>query len=134
MDIIFKNKDHEKNYQFILEHIKGDLKTAQEKSLAYLLALDENCFEHLPELFDFHENEIIFEGLYQLHGKGQKTARLAFNLWNDWCSDGEKYVGDDLFEDYLPSIHYSPCKIFDCENGAYYFEAIKLRYPKYYQL
>ena len=103
MDIIFKNKDHEKNYQFILEHMKWKSNTAQEKSLAYLFALDENCFEHLLDLFDFYENEIIFEGIYKIHGKSTKTVKLAFNLWNGWCSDGEKYVGDDLFEDYLPS-------------------------------
>ena len=133
MDIIFKNKDHEKNYQFILEHMKWKSNTAQEKSLAYLFALDENCFEHLLDLFDFYENEIIFEGIYKIHGKSTKTVKLAFNLWNGWCSDGEKYVSDDLFEDYLPSAYYSPCKIFDCENGIYYFEAIKLRFPKYYQ-
>ena len=134
MDIIFKSKDHETNYHFILEKMKGKLITEQEKALAYLFALDENCFEHLLDLFDFCENEIIFEGIYKIHGKSEKTVRLAFNLWNGWCSDGEKYVSDDLFEDYLPSIYYSPCNIFNCENGIYYFEAIKLRFPKYYQL
>ena len=134
MDIIFKNKDHETNYHFILAKMKGKLITEQEKSLAYLFALDGNCFEHLLDLFDFCENEIIFEGIYKIHGKSEKTVRLAFNLWNGWCSDGEKYVSDDLFEDYLPSIYYSPCNIFNCENGIYYFEAIKLRFPKYYKL
>ena len=133
MDIIFKSKDHETNYHFILEKMKGKLITEQEKALAYLFSLDENCFEHLLDLFDFCENEIIFEGIYKIHGKSEKTVRLAFNLWNGWCSDGEKYVSDDLFEDYLPSIYYSPCNIFNCENGIYYFEAIKLRFPKYYQ-
>ena len=44
MDIIFKNKDHEKNYQFILEHMKGKFITEQQQALAYLFALDENCF------------------------------------------------------------------------------------------
>ena len=132
MDIIFKNKDHEKNYQFILEKMKGKLITEPKQALAYLFALDENCFEHLLDLYDFYENEFILSGLWKLHNKGQKTARLAFNLWNGWCSEGEKYVGEDLQEDYLPSIYYSPCNIFNCENGIYYFEAIKLRYPKYY--
>ena len=134
MDIIFKNKDHETNYHFILEKMKGKLITEQKQALAYLFSLDENCFEHLLDLFDFCENEIIFEGIYKIHGKSEKTVRLAFNLWNGWCSDGEKYVSDDLFEDYLPSIYYSPCNIFNCENGIYYFEAVKLRFPKYYQL
>ena len=110
MDIIFKNKDHEKNYQFILEKMKGKLITEPKQALAYLFALDENCFEHLLDLYDFYENEFILSGLWKLHNKGQKTARLAFNLWNGWCSEGEKYV----------------------ENGIYYFEAIKIRYPKYY--
>ena len=134
MDIIFKNKDHETNYHFILEKMKGKLITEQKQALAYLFSLDENCFEHLLDLFDFCENEIIFEGIYKIHGKSEKTVRLAFNLCNGWCSDGEKYVSDDLFEDYLPSIYYSPCNIFNCENGIYYFEAIKLRFPKYYKL
>ena len=59
MDIIFKNKDHEKNYQFILEHMKGKFITEQQQALAYLFALDENCFEHLLDLFDFYENEFL---------------------------------------------------------------------------
>ena len=33
MDIIFKNKDHETNYHFILEKMKGKLITEQEKHL-----------------------------------------------------------------------------------------------------
>lgn len=133
MSIIFKNKEHEINYNFILDNMKCKYKYGREYSLAYLFALDEQCFEHLHDLFDFFDHNIIIEGWDYIGGNGQKTVRLAFNLWNGFCSDGGKYIEDDGFESDLPSKYFSPCNIFNCQNGIYYFEAIKLRFPKYYQ-
>lgn len=101
--------------------------------LAYLLALDTNCREHINDCFDFADDVIKIEALAQpwQTGTSQKTTRLAFNLWNGCIDDGEKYTDKDGYKVPLPSGYYSPNEIFCCSYAPYYWEAIKLRYPEY---
>lgn len=102
-------------------------------SLAYLLTLDTVCREHLDNLFNFADDGIKHKALNEgwQTGTSQKTTRLAFNLWNGCCDDGEEYTDKDGYKVPLPSEHYSPDKIFCCSYAPYYWEAIKLRYPEY---
>lgn len=132
--MIFYNIDHEKNYEATLNLMKP--KDCYHKSLAYLLTLDTVCYEHIRELFDFLDNSIIPEGLYAAWqtSTSKRTSRLAFNLWNGYCSDGETYIANDGFEDDLPSSYYSVSSIFCCQYAPYYWEAIKLRYPEFTEI
>ena len=61
MGIIYKDKDHELNYNFLLQLMTRI--TSTRKAVAYLLALEPLCFEHCRELYDFHEDNTIPEGL-----------------------------------------------------------------------
>ena len=127
----FKDNDHELNYEATINMMKST--DCYHQSVAYLLSLDDVCFEHINDIFDFADNSIKTEALYQAWqtGTSRKTTRLAFNLWNGYCSEGETYIGDDGFEEQLPSQYYSPSEIFCCSYAPFYWEAIKLRYPKY---
>lgn len=129
----FKNKNHETNYHIILDMMKKtDL---ERKVLAYLFALDTVCFEHIRDLYDFADNGIELSGLDKgWHtGTSRRTTRLAFNLYNGYCSDGETYIGSDGFEENLPSSFYSPVNLFCCEYAPYYVEALKMRFPEYFK-
>ena len=124
--IKFRDEDHERNYNFILDMMPySDI---ERKALAYLFALDTVCFDHIRELYDFSDNRILLSGLDKgwQTGTSGRTTRLAFNLYNGYCSDGETYIGSDGTEDSLPSAYYSPAYLFCCEYAKYYVEALKI--------
>ena len=133
MDIIYKDKDHELNYNFLLQLMTRI--TSTRKAVAYLLALEPLCFEHCRELYDFHEDNTIPEGLDKAWhtSASRRTTRLAFNLYNGYFSDGETYIGSDGFEEMLPSRFYTPYTFFGCEDAPYYVEALKIRFPKFWK-
>ena len=130
--IKFRDGDHERNYNFILDMMPySDI---ERKALAYLFALDTVCFEHIRELYDFSDNRILLSGLDKgwQTGTSGRTTRLAFNLYNSHCSDGETYIGSDGIEESLPSAYYSPAYLFCCEYAKYYVEALKIRFPEWF--
>lgn len=104
-------------------------------SMAYLLALDTVTRRHVNDIFDFSEDCIKPDALQEpwQTGTSRKTTRLAFNLWNGCCTDGETYTDEDGYTADLPSGNYSVSDIFSCNYAPYYWEAIKLRYPEYTQ-
>lgn len=130
--IKFRDEEHERNYNFILDMMPySDI---ERKALAYLFALDTVCFEHIRDLYDFSDNRIMLSGLEKdwQTGTSGRTTRLAFNLYNGYCSDGETYIGSDGTEDNLPSACYSPAYLFCCEYAKYYVEALKIRFPEFF--
>lgn len=102
-------------------------------SMAYLLALDTVTRQHVPEIFDFSEDCIKLEGLDKpwQTGTSLNTTRLAFNLWNGCCTDGETYTDSEGYTADLPSGNYSVADIFSCSYAPYYWQAIKIRFPEY---
>lgn len=102
-------------------------------SMAYLLSLDTVTRQHVSEIFDFEEDCIKPDALQKpwQTGTSRKTTRLAFNLWNGCCSDGETYTDEDGYTADLPSGEYGVDAIFCCSYAPYYWEAIKIRFPEY---
>ena len=130
--IKFRDEEHEKNYNFFLDMMPySDI---ERKALAYLFALDTVCFEHIRDLYDFSDNRILLSGLDKgwQTGTSGRTTRLAFNLYNSHCSDGETYIRSDGIEDNLTSVYYSPAYLFCCEYAKYYAEALKIRFPEFF--
>ena len=105
----------------------------ERNALAYLLALDEDCCKHISDLYDFKERVILPSGsekVCQTH-TSLKTTRIAFNLYNGYCYNGQTYNDSDGYETDLPSKYYSPVHLFACSYAPYYWEAIKIKYPEY---
>lgn len=128
----FFDESHEAKYN----EFCGRMKYLDEyhKAVAYLLALDVVCREHTPDLFDFSEDVIKPDGLHKdwQTGTSRKTTRLLFNLWNGYCSDGETGKDKDGYEVELPSQYYAADNIFNCNYAPYYFEAIRIRFPIFF--
>ncbi|MCH5208898.1 MAG: hypothetical protein J1F04_08420 [Oscillospiraceae bacterium] len=127
MAIRFKNEKHEERYNEILARMgKPDV---YRKSAAYLITLDSECYKHIDSLYDFDRNEIKPFGALEMAwqtGTSVHTTRLIFNLWNgcstDFDREGEKVKDSERY--------YSAEHIFSSCLGYWYFEAIKLRYPR----
>ena len=125
--------DEEHEYYYSLFCSRMEYLDEYHRAVAYLLALDENIRNHVSDVFDFDRDVIILEGIdmsWQT-GTSKKVTRLAFNLWDGCCSDGEKYISEEGYELELPSAYYTPSSIFCCNYAPYFWEAIKLRYPCY---
>ncbi len=149
MAIKFRNKEHENRfYEIVVKMNNGDV---YHTSVAYLLALDNECYRHIDSLFDFEEHLIkpygaglpllrgvraALLGKRRKHpvcalnqawqtGTSAKTTRLMFNLWCGGCEDydREKAAVKDS------SRKYTVDEIFSSSLAIWYFEAIKLRYP-----
>ncbi len=126
MAIKFRNEQHENRFYTILGRMNsGDV---YHTSVAYLLALDNECYRHIDSLFDFGENVIKpYGALNQAWqtGTSAKTTRLMFNLW---CGSYEDYDRDKK-EVKESSRKYTVDEIFSSSLALWYFEAVRLRYP-----
>lgn len=128
---IFNNDDHWQAFTKIINQMKKS--DVYHMAVAYLLALDTVTRNHVSEIFDFDEDCIKLEGLEKpwQTGTSRKTTRLAFNLWNGCCSDGETYTDEEGYNKDLPSCNYGVGAIFSCSYAPFYWEAIKIRYPEF---
>ena len=126
MAIKFRNKEHENRFYKIL--VKMNCGDVYHTSVAYLLALDNECYRHIDSLFDFEEHHIKpYGALNQAWqtGTSAKTTRLMFNLWSSSCEDYDR--DKQVIKD--SSQKYTVDEIFSSSLAIWYFEAIKLRYP-----
>ena len=127
MAIRFMDEEHENRYYDILERMgKNDV---YRRSVAYLLALDSECYKHIDSLFDFEDNAIKPEGALEKGwhtSTSVRTTRLMFNLWNGICADQDSKGKNEKDSEEFYSVE----QIFRSCLGFWYFEAIKLRYPQ----
>lgn len=119
MNIKFLNAHHKTNYEKLIN--KMNLKDDYHLPLAYLFSLNSDCYKHINDLFDFEDDSIKIDGLNKAWqtSTSLQTVRLAFNLWNGYCYDGNDEVDSNFCVN----------NIFCCSYAEYFSQAIKLRYP-----
>lgn len=127
----FADDKHWKSFTAIIAQMQQS--DVYHMAVAYLLSLDTVTRQHIKDIFDFSEDCIKLEGLDKpwQTGTSRKTTRLAFNLWNGCCTDGETYTDEEGYTADLPSGNYSVADIFSCSYAPYYWQAIKIRFPEY---
>ena len=117
----FYDNEHRDSYDDICARMK--YLDCYHRALAYLLALDNVCREHVEDVFDFQQDGIRADGLGRAWqtGTSMRTTRLAFNLWNGYC-----YAENDM-----PSYDYTPEALFVYGDYApYYWQAIEIRFER----
>ncbi|MDD3028385.1 MAG: DUF6075 family protein [Erysipelotrichaceae bacterium] len=119
MDIQFRTVQHKEAYNEYT--LKSKIDDSYHRSLFYTLAIDDECRQHINEIYDFEEQCIIPESLDKpWHTNSSfKTELLAFNLYNGYV--------DEL----APELS-SPFELFACNYNQYFGEAIKIRFRDYY--
>lgn len=97
-------------------------------SLIYVLGICETTRKNFNEIFNIKKGEINIDsiGAPWQTGTSLKVTRMAFSIWNRCMYDSEK----DL-EKGEKSIYYNVSEIFCCSYAAYFWEAIKIRFPEY---
>lgn len=132
MKINFQNAAHESRFYELLTRMGNT--DVYHLSIAYLFALNSDCYNHIDRLYNFKEHCINHDGLddgWQTGGSIRLT-RLAYNLWNGWATNGDVIKDNTGQEIPLNSVQYTPYNLFDCEYAPYFVEAIKLRYSIYF--
>ena len=139
-DILFADKTHEELFFSLFKRMKR--KDCYHGAAAYLLGLDTVLRDHINSVFDFDEDVIKPECIYDAWqtGTSTKTTRLLFNLWNgthqDTEPDKDQYDEDEEedTEELLnrSSRYYSPEELFCCSYAPFFVQAIQLRYPEYF--
>ena len=116
--MIFYNNEHKNFYYSSLE--KCSIYDTYHKALFYALGIDKDCRSHINDLYDFHSHQIKIEGLdHAWHTSGSyQSLLLAFNLFNGFVNEERQ-------------IDSTPYHLFAGEYGAFFIEAVKLRYPEY---
>lgn len=127
-DMRFKSELHEQYYKSFLNKMVSQ--DCYHKCVAYLLAIDDTCRKHFDYIFDFQQDIILIDCLvcpWQT-STTLKICRLAFNLWNDCCTNGD-YYRTKLGSRELPSVDYTPSTIFNTSLAPYFWQAILIRFP-----
>ena len=122
----FLDQDHESFYLEALARAEADGKRLDGYFLpmAYLCGLTAETRTHFGDLFDWGDWGIRHESLsagWQT-GTSLRVTRLAFNLWNGCGSDDPDGCG--VQEEYLPD------SLFENPFTEYFFEAVRLRFPR----
>lgn len=126
-NIHFKNKTHSDRYKELMSKMKHD--NVYYRAVAYLIALNDDCYKHLSSIFNIEKGIISFECINEgwQTSSSFRVTRLIYNLWNGYCYE----ESDD--EDPPVSKDYTVSEIFYDSDARYYFEAVKLRYPEMFR-
>ncbi len=124
--MVFIDERHQNFYEKCITQTNS-IKDPYRKSLFYLLGLTAETRNHVKEIYDFKENCIEPAALCKAWQTSTttKVTRLAFNLYNGFYG----VYGNEILD--RPCC-YTPEDLFCTELMPYMFEAVKLRYPEYY--
>ena len=122
----FIELEHKKFYEQKLKEIGSN--DIYRKTIIYTLGICETTREHFNDIFNLRDgliNRNSLQAPYQT-GTSMKVTRMAFSLWNS-----NSYDSDEDKENGQVSTYYNPTEIFSCSYAPYFWEAIKIRFPKY---
>jgi hypothetical protein len=125
--IRFADEAHRDFYMQYLQKLKPDVYL---RSLIYTLGICQDTRRKFDSIFDCCERVIIPDAIQQpwQTGSSLKVTRLAFQLFTDTTPTAFRGDMHDIDE----CRRYSVSDIFCCSYAPYFFEAINLRYRKYF--
>ncbi len=115
----FNTMEHQCFYESMLNKVA--CYDVYHQAFFYCMGVCEVTRKHIDELFDFDEGSIRIENIdkpFQT-GTSYKVTRIAYNLWNGFIEE-EK------------SDYYTPSELFCCEFAQEFQQAVRLRYPNYF--
>lgn len=127
--VTFKSQEHMNFYNEYLQ--KCRYQDVYHEALVYCLGISEDTRRNANRIYDFKTGCVRTKCLHEgwQTGGSMKIVRMAFNLY---CN-GTPSVSDteDADEQLRECRHYTPEDLFCCGYAAYFWEAIKIRYPEY---
>ncbi len=130
--VVFRETEHLEFYRSTIRKcLNQDERT---KALVYCLGISRKTREHADRVYSIGSDSIhpeCLEEAWQNSGS-RRIVRLAFNLY---C-DGAPTVSDmiDPWSLVKECREYFPGDLFSCEYAPYFCEAIRIRFPEYFDL
>lgn len=131
MQITFNGEEHANFFEENMKKVRYN--DVYHRALVYCLGISRDTREHIDSIYDFKTGLVLPTCLYegwQTSGSA-RVVRLAFNLY---CN-GTPSVDDVLCkEDALKECSaYNVEEIFCCSYAPFFMEAVKIRYPEYFE-
>ena len=129
LQIIFNGKEHEKFFYWMLA--KCDNFDVYHQALAYCLGISEDVRCNINLIYDFKTGCVKPECLHHgwITSGSARVVRMAFNLYcNGTPSVDDMKTSDEKLRE---CASYTAEDLFCCSYAAFFWEAIKLRYPEY---
>ena len=101
-------------------------------ALVYTLSLTGNCRKHFNKCYNTSTRYIcleVFNGEW-ITSTDMKAIRLGFCLFT--ARIPTVYSERDFINRFWEAYSYNPSELFGCELAPYFCEAIKIRYPEYF--
>lgn len=129
--MVFVNEDH---YAFFKHTMKNAVDDTYHRALMYALGIDKATRSNWTDLFDETTQHIKPNGMNAIwQGEtSQNVTRLAFQLFSDRPITAIYDSNGDDIQDFKECWKYSVSDIFNSNYALYFVQAIKLRYPEYF--
>lgn len=120
----FVDQKHKRFYDEKMESMKDE---SYHRALIYTLGMIETTRNHFDEIVKPDGiNSDCLNAAWQT-SSSLRVTRLAFNLFN-----GFKFNVDNASGELVPSSDYTPLDLFCDRMALYMFEAVRIRYPEYF--
>lgn len=132
-NIWYADMNHLEFFKEQMQRLMNDRPDSYTKALVYTLGICKDTRHNFASLYDAKDRSIIpgeLHAAWQTDGS-RKVTRLAFNLFTDRTVTA---YNDGADPDYLECGNYSVSEIFCCEYAPLFVEAIKIRYPRYFNI
>ena len=130
MNIKFMSAEHKAFFEEKVQkyHIEYD---RYRLAAIYVLGLSADCRKNFSHCYDGHCCD--YEALKKswVTHTDAKVLRFAFGLYGARIFTENLY--DDYEDKYWEAENYNPADLFDCEFAPYFFEAVKLLHPYYFE-
>jgi len=127
--MLFANDEH---YNFFKEKISALKTDCYLKALIYTIGICPDTRKRWNSIYNEKSRTIDPGQLFQpwQTSGSEKVTRLAFNLFNDGTPTA--YDNNEK-QDFNECQNYSVSDIFCCEYAPFFVQAVKIRYPEYFQ-
>ena len=130
MNIKFMSAEHKAFFEEKVQkyHIEND---RYRLAAIYVLGLSKNCRNNFSHCYDGHccNDEAVTREW--VTSDDARVLRFAFGLYGARIFTA--YLYDDYEDKYWEAEKYNPADLFDCRYAPYFFEAIKLLHPYYFE-
>ena len=126
--ILFKDKQHKDFYRVFLPRCRWQ--DERHKALVYCLGLSADTRARSKQIYDFESGAVRTECLHEAWqtGESERIIRMAFSLY---CNGTPSVYDYEDGEGQLKECqNYTAEYLFCCGLAAFFWEAVKLRYPE----
>lgn len=130
MNTKFMSAEHKAFFEEKVQkyHIEND---RYRLAAIYVLGLSKNCRNNFSHCYDGHccNDEAVTREW--VTSDDARVLRFAFGLYGARIFTA--YLYDDYESKYWEAEKYNPADLFDCRYAPYFFEAVKLLHPYYFE-